>query len=110
MWFVHEGSPRPRLIDASKSGWDRGIVVDVPHREALTAAGVVEEVASPAPLGCRCGLCLHELEAHDLGVEGVRGLDVAGRDRNMVERHRDVPSVLMALVVLRSEGAERMTV
>ncbi len=87
MWFTHVGSPSPRLMRGIEVG-DR-VVVEIPHREQLAVAGVEEHVARPAGLlERRRGLDLHEREAHRLGVEGAGRVEVAGGDRNVVERHR----------------------
>src|SRR4029453_16683641 len=62
--------------------------------EARAVAGVVEAVAGPAVavaesgFGGGCGIDPHEIEAHDVGVEGVRGREVTGRDRDVVDAHR----------------------
>ena len=62
-----------------------GVVVDVPDREAGAVAGVVEEVACPTPLGRVRRFDLHQREVHDVGVEAVGRLEVAGRDRHVME-------------------------
>ena len=83
---VHEArQPEP--------GRDRGIevgqvlVVEIPDREHLAVAGVVEQVAGPTVLHVRLGLDPDELEAHGLGVEAVGGLEVSAGDSDVVKSH-----------------------
>jgi hypothetical protein len=68
------------------------VVVELPHREALAVARVVENMAGPAhtvgdALGCRCDLHPHELESHGLGVEGVGRGEITGGDGDVMEGH-----------------------
>ena len=63
------------------------VVVQIPERDELAVAGVVEEVARPSALEERDDVDLHELEAHRVGVEAVARFEVARRDRNVVESH-----------------------
>ena len=81
----------------AEAGADRGIKfaelvdVEVPHREALAVAGVVEEVAHATGLlgiGSRFGV--DEPESHDLGVEAMGRVEVVGGDGDVVERHRGI--------------------
>ena len=85
MWLTKFGRPRPVEIAGSKS--PSVVVVQVPEREQLAVAGVVEEVPGPAVLEERDDVDLDELEAHRLGVEAVAGFEVPGRDGDVVERH-----------------------
>ena len=62
-------------------------VVQIPQREELAVAGVVEQVARPTGLEEGDDVDLDELEAHRLGVEPVARIEVTGRDRNVVECH-----------------------
>ena len=66
----------------------KGLVVEIPYREQLAVAGVVEQMTGPAGLlEGGCGLGLHEREAHRLGVEAVGRVEVAGGDGDVVKRH-----------------------
>ena len=64
--------------------------MEVPDREHLAVAGVVEQVAGPALLHVRDGLDPHELEAHGLGVEAVGRVEVAGGDGDVVKSHAPI--------------------
>ena len=61
--------------------------MEIPDREHLAVAGVVEEVTGPPGSGVGRGFDLHELEAHRLGVEAVRRVEILGGDCYVVERH-----------------------
>ena len=64
------------------------VVVQLHEREELTVADVVEGVAQPATrLSARRPFDVDQLESHRLGVEAVRGLEIPGRQGEMVEAH-----------------------
>src|SRR5207248_1342877 len=77
----------------TETGRDRGIevrkveVVEVPDREHLAVARVVEQVSSPALLHVRDRLDAHELEAHRIAVEAMSRLEITGGDGDVVESH-----------------------
>jgi len=77
---------RPR--GQAQAGGDLGlvllehVVVDVPHREQLTVARVVEQMAGPA-CGGRLRFDLHEVEPHRFRIEAVRLVEVLGGDGNV---------------------------
>ena len=73
------------LIDGLKSG--ERVVVDVPERHEPALVRVVERVAGPAAFERLSRDDLHELEAHHLRVEAMRGVEVTGGDGNVVEAH-----------------------
>ena len=85
MWLVHAGSPRPSADRRVELG--QRVVVDVPERDEAALVRVVEDVAGPTAFHRLAGDDLHQVEAHDLGVEAVRGVEVVGRDGNVVEAH-----------------------
>src|SRR6478752_5189933 len=62
--------------------------------EQRAVAGVVERVTKPASrhVGVGC-FDVDEREAHGLGVEVVRRLEIVGRERDVTERHGGSPSL-----------------
>ena len=82
---------------------------EVPERDQLIArgAGLVEDVARDAAL-LRHHLDLGELEAHRLGVEAVRRLDVLHDECEMVDTHTALLSFGADSTRTRADQERRM--
>src|SRR5208337_743018 len=62
-------------------------VMEVPKRDQTISARIVEEVLCPAAARRLSSHHLLQPESHPIRIEGMRGRDVPGRDRDVVEAH-----------------------